>query len=67
MNKIAVIIGLLVLALSLQGQNRTEVVRAENYGLNISGYSKENMSELAKETTIVEKIRFSPTSELVIK
>lgn len=67
MNKLAVIIGLLVLALSLQGKNRTDVVKAENYGLNISGYSKENMSELAKGTTVVEKIRFSPTSELVIR
>lgn len=67
MNKLAVIIGLLVLALSLQGKNRTDVVKAENYGLNISGYSKENMSELAKGTIVVEKIRFSPTSELVIK
>ncbi|WP_300357487.1 hypothetical protein [Fusobacterium sp.] len=67
MNKLAVIIGLLVLALSLQGKNRTDVVKAENYGLNISGYSKENMSELAKGTVVVEKIRFSPTSELVIK
>lgn len=55
MNKLAVVIGLLVLALSLQGKNRTETVKAENYGLNISGYSKESLSEVAREATILEK------------
>ncbi len=64
MNKLAVVIGLLVLALSLQGKNRTETVKAENYGLNISGYSKESLSEVAREATILEKVEFMPSAEL---
>lgn len=64
MNKLAVVIGLLVLALSLQGKNRTETVKAENYGLNISGYSKESLSEVAREATILEKVEFMPAAEL---
>ncbi|MCF2624889.1 hypothetical protein I6E17_01695 [Fusobacterium perfoetens] len=64
MNKVAVVIGLLVLALSLQGKNRTETVKAENYGLNISGYSKESLSEVAREATILEKVEFMPSAEL---
>ena len=64
MNKVAVVIGLLVLALSLQGKNRTEIVKAENYGLNISGYSKESLSEVAREATILEKVEFMPSAEL---
>lgn len=60
MNKLAVIIGLLVLALSLQGKT----VRTENHGLNISGYSKENVT---KDITVVEKVRFSPIGELFQK
>ena len=64
MNKLAVVIGLLVLALSLQGKNRTETVKAENYGLNISGYSKESLSEVAREATILEIVEFMPSAEL---
>lgn len=66
MNKVAVIIGLLVLALSLQGKNRADLVTV-NYGLNINGYSNENMAQLAqKDITVVERVQFSPTAELKI-
>lgn len=67
MNKLAIIIGIFVLALSLQGKNRTETVKAENFGLNISGYSKENLAQIAqKDIVMVERVHFSPTAELKI-
>lgn len=65
MNKLAVLIGILVIALSLQGKNRTETVKAENYGLNISGYSKESLSEVAKKSEVVKRVTFSPIAELM--
>ena len=46
------------------GKNRTETVKAENYGLNISGYSKESLSEVAREATIIEKVELMPSAEL---
>lgn len=65
MNKAAVIVGILVLALSLQGRNRTVTVKAENYGLNISGYSKEKLTDIANNNvTVVKRVNFSPSVEL---
>ncbi len=66
MNKIAIIIGLFVLALSLQGKNKAETVKIENFGLNISGYSKEAAEPAEKNIAVMERVRFSPTAELKI-
>ena len=67
MNKIAIVIGLFVLALSLQGKNKAETVKIENFGLNISGYSKEVAAKSAeKNVAVMERVRFSPTAELKI-
>lgn len=66
MNKIAIIIGLFVLALSLQGKNKAETVKIENFGLNISGYSKEVVEPAEKNVAVMERVRFSPTAELKI-
>lgn len=66
MNKIAIVIGLFVLALSLQGKNKAETVKIENFGLNISGYSKEAVEPAEKNVAVMERVRFSPTAELKI-
>ena len=66
MNKIAIVIGLFVLALSLQGKNKAETVKIENFGLNISGYSKEAAEPAEKNVAVMERVRFSPTAELKI-
>ena len=66
MNKIAIVIGLFVLALSLQGKNKAETVKIENFGLNISGYSKEAAEPAEKNIAVMERVRFSPTAELKI-
>lgn len=66
MNKIAIVIGLFVLALSLQGKNKAETVKIENFGLNINGYSKEAAEPAEKNVAVMERVRFSPTAELKI-
>ena len=66
MNKIAIVIGLFVLALSLQGKNKAETVKIENFGLNISEYSKEAAEPAEKNVAVMERVRFSPTAELKI-
>ena len=66
MNKIAIVIGLFVLALSLQGKNKAETVKIENFGLNISGYSKEAAEPAEKNVAVMERVRFSPEADLKI-
>ncbi len=67
MNKIAIVIGIFVLAFSLQGKNKAEIVKIENFGLNISGYSKEvEVKSAEKNIAVMERVRFSPTAELKI-
>ena len=67
MNKIAIVIGIFVLAFSLQGKNKVEIVKIENFGLNISGYSKEvEVKSAEKNIAVMERVRFSPTAELKI-
>lgn len=67
MNKIAIVIGIFVLAFSLQGKSKAEIVKIENFGLNISGYSKEvEVKSAEKNIAVMERVRFSPTAELKI-
>ena len=67
MNKIAIVVGIFVLAFSLQGKNKVEIVKIENFGLNISGYSKEvEVKSAEKNIAVMERVRFSPTAELKI-
>lgn len=67
MKKIAMIIGIFALAFTLQGQNKAEMVMSENFGLNINGYTQETLAQLAqKDTVLMEKIHFSPATELKI-
>ena len=66
MNKIAIVIGIFVLAFSLQGKNKADIVKIENFGLNISGYSKEVAEPAEKNVAVMERVRFSPTAELKI-
>ena len=67
MKKIAMVIGIFALAFTLQGQNKTEMVMSENFGLNINGYTQETLAQLAqKDTVLMEKIHFSPETDLKI-
>ena len=67
MKKIAMVIGIFALAFALQGQNKTEMVMSENFGLNINGYTQETLAQLAqKDTVLMEKIHFSPETDLKI-
>lgn len=67
MKKIAMVIGIFALAFTLQGQDRTEMVMSENFGLNINGYTQETLAQIAKkDTVLMEKIHFSPETELKI-
>lgn len=67
MKKIAIVIGIFALAFTLQGQDKTEMVMSENFGLNINGYTQETLAQIAqKDTALMEKIHFSPETELKI-
>lgn len=65
MGKVSVVIGLLIIAISLEGKSDVKVFREGNLGVKIKSYSREVSQEVVENKSKISKKTYdSPTADL---